>query len=144
MCDETLCLRNKKVESGWGGRIRTYECRLQKPVPYRKVHEKCRYCLIYIFRILKTGCTSESYVQPKKFDWSMWLCGCSFRASTKKPPTYYLGIKIARPLGALINIFYVLWLTYKPLNVFLFDLISEDLENFFLKGFLNDDSESFL
>ena len=29
-------------------------------------------------------------------------------------------------------------------NVFLSDLISENLENFFLKGFLNDDSESFL
>ena len=23
------------VETGWGGRIRTYECRYQKPVPYR-------------------------------------------------------------------------------------------------------------
>ena len=28
--------RNSKYENiGWGGRIRTYECRLQKPVPYR-------------------------------------------------------------------------------------------------------------
>ena len=31
---ETSNLKVNKL-NGWGGRIRTYECRLQKPVPYR-------------------------------------------------------------------------------------------------------------
>ena len=28
------------LKFGWGGRIRTYECRLQKPVPYRLATQK--------------------------------------------------------------------------------------------------------
>ena len=35
MCDETLIRNIETLKIGWGGRIRTCECRLQKPVPYR-------------------------------------------------------------------------------------------------------------
>ena len=35
MCDETILILTKGLKIGWGGRIRTCECRLQKPVPYR-------------------------------------------------------------------------------------------------------------
>ena len=51
----------------WGGRIRTYECRLQKPVPYRKAHEEWWSAWVYFFRILKTGCASVSYVCRKAY-----------------------------------------------------------------------------
>jgi len=32
------------------------------------LHEECWIAWVYFFRILKTGCASESYVQPKKID----------------------------------------------------------------------------
>ena len=34
MCYQKFISWKEDLKSGWGGRIRTYECRLQKPVPY--------------------------------------------------------------------------------------------------------------
>ena len=40
-------------KNGWGDRIQTYECRLQKQVPYRKAHEKSWIAWVYFLKILK-------------------------------------------------------------------------------------------
>jgi len=42
-------LGKKDIKSGWGGRIRTYECRLQKPVSCRKIFEDCWFTWVYFF-----------------------------------------------------------------------------------------------
>jgi len=49
MWSETFIFLKEESKNGWGGRIRTYECRLQKPVPYRKAHEEWWVCLGLFF-----------------------------------------------------------------------------------------------
>ena len=48
-----VCLCIFYLKNGWGSRIRTYECRLQKPVPYRNAQKKSWFTWVYFFRILK-------------------------------------------------------------------------------------------
>ena len=39
--EELPCSRRAKMAAGWGGRIRTSECRYQKPVPYHLATPQC-------------------------------------------------------------------------------------------------------
>jgi len=62
MVAKTLILGKEYLKNGWGGRIRTYECRHQKPVPYRKARTKCWFGWVYFFIFKKNACVGVTYV----------------------------------------------------------------------------------